>query len=80
MTMTELILCLIIIALLGILFLSFRYGMKKNNELKTLQEKIKAEEIERKKKDEAKESLHTGDSVTDFNNSIDVLSHLKKSK
>ncbi|MCQ2598443.1 MAG: hypothetical protein MJ181_11430 [Treponema sp.] len=78
--MNEFFLVLIIIALLGIIFFAFRYGIKKNNELKDLQNKIKTEENERKKKDEAKNSMYTGDSVTDFNNSIKQLQNLKKSK
>lgn len=78
--MNELILVIVILVLFGLLFYFMRYGMKKNQELKDLQMKIKNEEMERRKKDEAKEKIHTSDDTVNFNNSIDILQNLKKSK
>lgn len=73
---TILILALLVLVLGTACFFLIKAEIKTKKEIKNLREEIEKERNERKNKDEAKEKLHTGDDVTDFNNSIDVLSHL----
>lgn len=75
--MNYLIIAIFCILMLMGLILAIISAIKNHRELNQIKEEQKKEEAERKRKDEAKEKLHTGDPSTDFNNSIEQLSKLK---
>lgn len=75
-------LVLIIFVLLGLFVLFIKFSKNEDKKMREEYERAKREEIAKLKKriaenEKAKESMETGDSSTDFINSIDILHNLQ---